>query len=107
MERAYLVITLHEDNFGGSENISIDLFTNKEDAVKRIDDYSDAQVSIEKGEITRQFGTYCGAEFVPEKVYKFWPTGKVIYGKTVRSEFMREFCYTYRFLIEKDFEKKS
>lgn len=105
MEKAYLVITLHEDNFGGSENICVDLFTNKEDAVKRIDEYSDSQVSLEKGEIIRQFGTYCGAEFVPEEVYRFWPTGKVIYGKTVRSEFMREYCYTYRFLIEKEFEK--
>lgn len=105
MEKAYLVFTLHEDNFSGSETISVDLFTNKEDAVKRVDEYSDAQIYIEKGEIIREFGIYFDVEFVPEEIYKFWPTGKVIYGKTIRSTFMKEYCYTYRFVIEKEFEK--
>ena len=105
MEKAYLVFTLHEDNFSGSETISVDLFTNKEDAIKRVDEYSDAQIYIEKSEIIREFGIYFDVVFVPEEIYKFWPTGKVIYGKTVRSEFMKKYCYTYRFVIEKEFEK--
>ena len=84
----------------------MDLFTNKEDAINRIDEYSDSQIQLEKGEIIRIFGDYCGANFVPQEIYsRFWALGTIVYGKTVRSTFMGEYCYTYRFLIEQEFVK--
>lgn len=106
MEKVYLVFTYHKNS--ENETLSTSVFANKESAIKMVDDYSDGQVYIEKpeAEIVDEFGDFAHTSYVPQEIYaKFWPSGNVIYGKTVKGIF-REIPYnTYRFVVEKEIEK--
>ena len=94
MEKVYLIFTVHD-----VKTVQVDVFGNKEDAIKRIDDYSDAQVRLENSEISDKYSD----EFVPQELYQmFWPIGKILYGVTVEGLFQGKKHYTDRFIIEKE-----
>lgn len=101
MKKVYLVFTVNE-----SKTVDVDVFTNKEDAIKRIDVYSDAQVNLENSEISDKFSEI----FVPQEIYQmFWPVGKILYGTRVKSCFETKGFYkakisytTDRFVVEKE-----
>jgi hypothetical protein len=103
MKKVYLVFTVID-----SKTVDdVEVFTNKEDAIERIDYYSDAQVNLEKGvsEISDKYSD----EFVPQELHQmFWPVGKILYGIRVKGYLVKGFykakiSYTTdRFVVEKE-----
>lgn len=106
MEKIYLVFTVHEDNFYNNKTVTVDCFKSKEEAIGRIHLYTDAQVVLEKAESTDTFGIdFDINSFIPGPIKSmFWGMGKILYGKTVTGKFKDTFNYTYRFMVEKNFE---
>lgn len=101
MKKVYLVFTVND-----TKTVNIEVFIDKEDAIKRIDDYSDAQVNLENSEIYDKYSD----EFVPQEIYQmFWPVGKILYGTRVKKCFETKGFYkskiiytTDRFVVEKE-----
>lgn len=103
MKKVYLVFTVNNTK----TVVDVEVFTNKEDAIKRIDDYSDDQVNLEKGisEISDKYSD----EFVPQELHQmFWAIGKILYGIRVKEYLVKGFykakiSYTTdRFVVEKE-----
>lgn len=101
MKKVYLVFTVND-----SKTVDdVEVFTNKEDAIERIDYYSDAQVHLENSEIDKY-----SEIFLPQEIYQmFWPVGKILYGTRVKSCFVTKGFYktkisytTDRFVVEKE-----
>ena len=98
MKKVYLAFTVND-----TKTIDVEVFTNKEDAIKRID----AQVNLESGvsEISDKYSD----EFVPQELHQmFWPVGKLLYGIRVKGYLVKGFykttiSYTIdRFVVEKE-----
>lgn len=100
MKKVYLVFTVND-----SKTVhDVEVFANKEDAIERIDVYSDAQANLENSEIDKY-----SEIFLPQEIYQmFWPVGKILYGIRVKGCLVKGFYKTKisyttdRFVVEKE-----
>lgn len=94
MKKIYLYITLFDD--GTCIIDALDSLNKAKDTLKK---YTDGNLSLDNTAVI--YKEY-DKQFVPQEVYsRFWPTGNVIIGNTVREEGIDGFFkYTNRFIIE-------
>lgn len=94
MKKIYLYITLFDDG-----TCSIDTYSTIEKAKETLKKFTEGNLKLNDSAVL--YKEY-DKQFVPHNIYsRFWPTGNVIIGNTVREEGCDGFFkYTNRFIIE-------
>lgn len=93
MKKVYLFITLFDDS-----TCSITTFETLDKAKESLNKFTEGNLKLNNTAVI--YKEY-DKNFVPHEVYRFWPTGNVIIGNTVREDdFDGSYIYTYRFIIE-------
>lgn len=104
MKKSYLVFTVNENK--GNKIISTVIFDNQEDAIKRVDDYSEAEIKLQKNsEIIGKYGSHIYNDshaFVPRSLFRMFFALDIFYGKTVKCFLNDNYYYTHRFVVEKE-----